>query len=98
MMVFAHDASAAPSFGLAGTSQAGTDTISVAWPTHATNDIGLLVIETDNDAVTLGTNAADWTQVTNSPQGTGTPGGAGALRSEERRVGKEGRSRWSPYH
>src|SRR5260370_42144876 len=22
----------------------------------------------------------------------------GALRSEERRVGKEGRSRWSPYH
>src|SRR2546426_1861075 len=24
--------------------------------------------------------------------------GAGALRSEERRVGKECRSRWSPYH
>src|SRR2546425_11032027 len=23
---------------------------------------------------------------------------AAALRSEERRVGKEGRSRWSPYH
>src|SRR2546422_10467424 len=23
---------------------------------------------------------------------------AGAVRSEERRVGKEGRSRWSPYH
>src|SRR2546425_12261689 len=23
---------------------------------------------------------------------------AGRLRSEERRVGKEGRSRWSPYH
>src|SRR5256886_7711228 len=23
---------------------------------------------------------------------------AGATRSEERRVGKEGRSRWSPYH
>src|SRR2546430_14152535 len=23
---------------------------------------------------------------------------AGELRSEERRVGKEGRSRWSPYH
>src|SRR2546430_2163502 len=79
MIVFAHDASAAPSFGLAGTSQAGTGTISVSWPTHAANDIGLLVIETDNNAVTLGTNAADWTQVTNSPQGTGTPGGAGAL-------------------
>src|ERR1051325_7765978 len=25
-------------------------------------------------------------------------GGCDALRSEERRVGKEGRSRWSPYH
>ena len=25
-------------------------------------------------------------------------GGAGAERSEERRVGKECRSRWSPYH
>src|SRR6266481_1611332 len=35
---------------------------------------------------------------------TGHPGvclstlGPGALRSEERRVGKECRSRWSPYH
>src|SRR3989337_4107070 len=27
-----------------------------------------------------------------------TPRPAPALRSEERRVGKEGRSRWSPYH
>ena len=25
-------------------------------------------------------------------------GGSGILRSEERRVGKECRSRWSPYH
>ena len=30
---------------------------------------------------------------TGCPQGTGTGG-----RSEERRVGKECRSRWSPYH
>src|SRR2546427_755105 len=28
----------------------------------------------------------------------GQRGGRGALRSEERRVGKECRSRWSPYH
>src|ERR1041384_8860101 len=28
----------------------------------------------------------------------GTPGAIGADRSEERRVGKECRSRWSPYH
>src|ERR1041384_6326554 len=26
------------------------------------------------------------------------PGGRGPARSEERRVGKEGRSRWAPYH
>ena len=26
------------------------------------------------------------------------PGGKGGERSEERRVGKECRSRWSPYH
>ena len=29
---------------------------------------------------------------------TGMPGMAGHHRSEERRVGKECRSRWSPYH
>src|SRR3712207_9498942 len=28
----------------------------------------------------------------------GGGGGGARLRSEERRVGKEGRSRWSPYH
>src|SRR5260370_14036979 len=30
--------------------------------------------------------------------GGGTPKAAAPTRSEERRVGKEGRSRWSPYH
>src|SRR3712207_3343298 len=30
--------------------------------------------------------------------GGSSPGGPDFLRSEERRVGKEGRSRWSPYH
>ena len=31
--------------------------------------------------------------------GIDLPGGArDSVRSEERRVGKEGRSRWSPYH
>src|SRR3712207_8728718 len=30
--------------------------------------------------------------------GTGVGGAIGALRSGERRVGKECRSRWSPYH
>src|SRR5438876_628790 len=72
-LAFAHQASAAPpTYQAAGTVQSGTGTLTVAWPAHAINDIGLLIIETQNEAVTLGTNAANWTTVTNSPQGTGT--------------------------
>src|SRR5712691_594901 len=78
IMAFTHDASAAPSFSSAGGVASGTGSITVNWPTHATNDIGLLIIENDNNVVTLGANAADWTLVTNSPQGTGTTGGTGA--------------------
>jgi hypothetical protein len=72
--------SAAPTFQAAGTAQAGAGALTVAWPTHQANDIGLLVIETANQAVTLGTNAGDWTPVTNSPQGTGTAGGTAATQ------------------
>src|SRR5256886_7434461 len=62
-----------PAYQAAGTIQFNTSTtLSVPWPAHAINDIGLLIIETQNQAVTLGTNAANWTPVTNSPQGTGT--------------------------
>ena len=32
------------------------------------------------------------------PDPAGTRGGINPVRSEERRVGKECRSRWSPYH
>src|SRR2546427_5025150 len=72
-LAFAHQASAAPpTYQAAGTVQSGTGTLTVAWPAHAINDIGLLILETQNEAVTLGTNAANWTTVTNSPQGTGT--------------------------
>src|SRR5438876_440728 len=81
-LAFAHQAAAAPpTYQAAGTIQSGTGTLSgataVAWPAHAINDIGLLIIETQNEAVTLGTNAANWTQVTNSPQGTGTTNNTG---------------------
>src|SRR5207249_4490944 len=63
----------APRYQAAGGVVSGTNTtLSVPWPAHAINDIGLLIIETQNQAVTLGTNAANWTPVTNSPQGTGT--------------------------
>src|SRR2546425_4060030 len=81
-LAFAHQASAAPpTYQAAGTIQSGTAALTgataVAWPAHAINDIGLLIIETQNEAVTLGTNAANWTQVTNSPQGTGTTNNTG---------------------
>src|SRR2546422_1778612 len=78
-LAFAHQASAAPpTYQAAGTIQSSTSTtLSVPWPAHAINDIGLLIIETQNEAVTLGTNVANWTQVTNSPQGTGTTNNTG---------------------
>src|SRR5206468_4141125 len=66
----------APTFQAAGTALNGTGAITVAWPAHQTDDIGLLIVETAKQAVTLGTNAANWTEVTNSPQGTGTAGNA----------------------
>src|SRR5438128_10464390 len=74
MMVFTQQASAAPpTYQAAGTIQSSTSTtLSVPWPAHAINDIGLLIIETQNQTVTLGANAANWTAVTNSPQGIGT--------------------------
>src|SRR2546426_1572438 len=82
ILPFAQQASAAPpTYQAAGTIQSGTAALTgataVAWPAHAINDIGLLIIETQNEAVTLGTNAANWTQVTNSPQGTGTTNNTG---------------------
>ena len=52
------------------------------------------------DVVALGELLIDFTENGKSAQGNMTyeanPGGA--PRSEERRVGKECRSRWSPYH
>src|SRR5436309_6317292 len=73
-LAFAQQASAAPpTYQAARTIQFNTSTtLSVPWPAHAINDFGLLIIETQNQAVTLGANAANWTPVTNSPQGTGT--------------------------
>jgi len=68
---------AAPNFQAAGTAQASAGALTVPWPAHQADDIGLLIIETANQAVTLGTNGGDWTEVTNSPQGTGTVSGGG---------------------
>src|SRR5947208_3224550 len=78
-LAFAQQASAAPpTYQAAGTIQPSTrTTLSVPWPAQAIGDIGLLIIETQNQAVTLGTNAANWNPVTNSWQGTGTTNNTG---------------------
>jgi hypothetical protein len=71
------NAAAAPNFQVAGTAYTGTGALTaVAWPAHQANDIGLLIIEQANTPVSpvLGANSANWTMVTDSPQGTGGTG------------------------
>ena len=63
---------ATPNFQAVGTQQAGTAALTgataVAWPTHQTNDIGLLVIETSGDGTTVNiTTPSGWVAVTGSP-------------------------------
>src|SRR2546426_9166316 len=53
---------------------------------------------TGSDAVQLTQEPADNSQPTVSPDGETIAFVSNRERSEERRVGKEGRSRWSPYH
>ena len=43
-------------------------------------------------------NATQWPEGTPSAEQLAADIAAGGSRSEERRVGKECRSRWSPYH
>jgi endoglucanase len=72
----------APTFVAAGTVTSGTGTITPARPAGiATNDILILFVETSNQAVSISNqNGGTWTQVTNSPQGTGTAGGTTGTR------------------
>jgi len=64
----------APTYQATGNAASGTGAVTPTWPSHATNDIGLLFVEsTGGQAVTA---PAGWTAVTNSPQanGAGTAG------------------------
>jgi hypothetical protein len=65
-----------------GTVTSGTGAITPALPSGiATNDILLLFIETANQAISVSNpNGGTWTEVTNSPQGTGTAGDTNATR------------------
>ena len=57
----------APTFQAAGTAQTSTGaSVNVSWPTHLTNDIGLLVIETSGNSATL-TPPTGWAIITGTP-------------------------------
>lgn len=64
-------APALPTWQAAGTLAGGTGAVSPAWPTHQTNDIGLLVCETAGGEAASLTTASGFASVTNSPQATG---------------------------
>ena len=51
-----------------------------------------------HDLKTLKSGFPGGAVVENLPANAGHTGSSPGLRSEERRVGKECRSRWSPYH
>jgi hypothetical protein len=58
----------APVFQAAGTAQSGINALTVAWPSHLTNDIGILVIETGGEGTTLSITApTGWAAITGSP-------------------------------
>ncbi len=61
-----------PTWQAVGTLAEGQGDISPAWPTHVAGDIGILLVESANEAISLGVPAG-FVELTNSPQGTGTP-------------------------
>ena len=75
---------ASPSFVSCGAYQAtkNSNAIIPALPIGIqSNDILLLFLETANEAITIANaNGGTWTEVTDSPQGTGTAAGASATR------------------
>jgi hypothetical protein len=70
---------ALPAFGAVGGTAAGVSTVQPAWPTHATDDIGLLFVQSANQVISL-SDAQGFVQVPDSPQGTGTADTAGSTR------------------
>lgn len=63
---------ASPAFQAVGTAANGIGAVSPAWPTHATDDVALLFVEScGGEPVTLSTPAG-FTAISNSPVATGT--------------------------
>lgn len=73
-----------------GTFASGAGALTVTAPANVqADDLLILVLESENSPITLGTNSGRWTEFTNSPQSTGTANAAGGVR-----VGVY--YRWSP--
>ena len=70
--------SAAPTYKTAGTEVNGIGAITVAWPTHQSGDVALLVVESANQTISLSTPAG-FAEVA-AQQGTGTAAGTAATR------------------
>ena len=58
--------STAPTYQAAGTAVTGTGAVSPAWPTHQTDDIGIMVVETSGNE-SINTVPTGWAHVTGSP-------------------------------
>ena len=70
---------AAPTWQATGSLASGTGNVTVTWPAHAANDIGLLVVESANQTIALGT-ANGFVEIPDSPRGAGTAGASDATR------------------
>jgi hypothetical protein len=71
------EAMSAPTFALLGSTIQGLGGVSVPWPAgHLVDDIGLLLVQTSNQAVTQPTN---WGTAPSSGAGTGTAGALGSV-------------------
>ena len=74
------------------------------WVEAHIDDPKVVIVEVDEDTSAYDKNhiksavRIDWKTDLQDPVRRDFVDQAGVLRSEERRVGKECRSRWSPYH
>lgn len=66
-----------PTLVAVGTHDQGTGAVVPAWPTHQADDVGILVVQSNNEAIAT---PAGWTECPSSPQGVGTAGAIGATR------------------
>jgi hypothetical protein len=70
---------ARPAFQAAGAGVHGVGTVSPAWPTHVTDDVALLFVESNDETVTL-SDAQGFTEVAGSPIKQPADGAANATR------------------